>query len=163
MTRNELADKGSNFIFVLFQLCGCDTPYVAPHELKKRHAEAREASLAIFHGICKMGKSESFFSEEYLDSLEKEISEAFENFVKRNDGKNKFNSVVFFAVAGLGFCVACVAGVAYVFASVRPRSRSCYPSGPCCGSKALAGPVLFPSLICQRPIQSNANPEEDVD
>ena len=97
-------------IFVLCQLCGGDTPYLAPHELEKKHAEAKEASLAIFHGTRKMGGIE--FSQEYSDRLEKEVNEAFVNFEKLNDGKNIFNAArtpaVFFTVVVLGYFFASV-------------------------------------------------------
>ena len=147
-----MEDKGSNFIFVLCQFCGSDTPYLAPHELEKKHAEAREASLTMFDETRKMGGSE--FSKEYLDRLEKEISEAFENFMERNDGKNIFNPIrkpaVFFAVVGLSSFAACV------FAPVRYRSWSC-------ASGAMASAFLFSSLIGRRRLRSNSNPEEDVE
>lgn len=92
------------------KLCGGDTPYLAPHELEKKHAEAKEASLAIFQGTRKMGGNE--FSKEYLDRLEKEVNEAFVNFEKLNDGKNIFNAArtpaVFFTVVVLGYFFASV-------------------------------------------------------
>ncbi|XP_015776547.1 PREDICTED: atlastin-1-like [Acropora digitifera] len=92
------------------KLCGGDTPYLAPHELEKKHAEAKEASLAIFRGTRKMGGNE--FSKEYLDRLEKEVNEAFVNFEKLNDGKNIFNAArtpaVFFTVVVLGYFFASV-------------------------------------------------------
>ncbi|XP_029189350.2 atlastin-1-like [Acropora millepora] len=92
------------------KLCGGDTPYLAPHELEKKHAEAKEASLAIFRGTRKMGGSE--FGKEYLERLEKEVNEAFVNFEKLNDGKNIFNAArtpaVFFTVVVLGYFFASV-------------------------------------------------------
>ena len=98
-------------VFV-FQLCGGDTPYLAPHELEKKHAEAKETSLAIFHGTRKMGGIE--FSKEYAERLLKEIDEAFENFEKLNDGKNIFNAArtpaVFFTLVVLGYFLATVFG-----------------------------------------------------
>ena len=102
-------NQGMHVLFS-FQLCGGDTPYLAPHELEKKHEEAKEASLAMFHGTRKMGGSE--FSKEYLDRLLKEINQAFENFEKLNDGKNIFNAArtpaVFFTLVVLGYFLSSV-------------------------------------------------------
>lgn len=104
-----------------FQLCGGDTPYLAPHELEKKHDEAKEASLAMFQGTRKMGGSE--FSKEYLDRLLNEINEAFENFEKLNDGKNIFNAArtpaVFFTLVVLGYFFSSVFGSVGLVAFVR--------------------------------------------
>jgi len=104
-----------------FQLCGGDTPYLAPHELEKKHDEAKEASLAMFQGTRKMGGSE--FSKEYLDRLLNEINGAFENFEKLNDGKNIFNAArtpaVFFTLVVLGYFFSSVFGSVGLVAFVR--------------------------------------------
>ena len=59
-----------------------------------------------------MGGSE--FSKEYAEKLTKEIEEAFENFVKLNDGKNIFNAArtpaVFFTLLVMGYFFSSVFG-----------------------------------------------------
>lgn len=94
------------------QLCGGDSPYLAPHELEKKHQQVMENSLTMFHGTRKMGGSE--FSQEYAERLRKEIEEAFGNFVKLNDGKNIFNAArtpaVFFTLVVMGYFFSSVFG-----------------------------------------------------
>ena len=103
------------------QLCGGDTPYLAPHELEKKHVEAKECALAMFHGTRKMGGIE--FSKEYSDRLVKELEEAFENYVKLNDGKNIFNAArtpaVFFTLVVLGYFFSTVFGSVGLVSFVR--------------------------------------------
>lgn len=93
-------------------LCGGDTPYLAPHELEKKHQQVMENSLTMFHGTRKMGGIE--FSQEYAERLRKEIEEAFGNFVKLNDGKNIFNAArtpaVFFTLVVMGYFFSSVFG-----------------------------------------------------
>ncbi|KAM7445038.1 putative RING-H2 finger protein [Porites harrisoni] len=107
-----LASSKDSYTKRMELLCGGDTPYLAPHELEKKHVEAKETSLAIFHGTRKMGGIE--FSKEYAERLLKEIDEAFENFEKLNDGKNIFNAArtpaVFFTLVVLGYFLATVFG-----------------------------------------------------
>ena len=108
-------------ILFSFQLCGGDTPYLAPHELEKKHEEAKESSMAMFQGTRKMGGTE--FSKEYLDRLIREINEAYENFDKLNDGKNIFNAArtpaVFFTLVILGYFFSSVFGSVGVVSFVR--------------------------------------------
>lgn len=116
-----LASSKDSYSKQMEQLCGGDTPYLAPHELEKKHQQAMETSLAMFHGTRKMGGSE--FSQEYAERLKKEIGEAFENFVKLNDGKNIFNAArtpaVFFTLVVLGYFLSSVFGSIGLVAFVR--------------------------------------------
>lgn len=103
------------------QLCGGDTPYLAPHELDKRHEHMREAALAIFQGTRKMGGVE--FSKEYADRLIKEIEEAFQNYVKMNDSKNIFNAArtpaVFFTIVVMAYILSGIFGSVGLVSFVR--------------------------------------------
>lgn len=116
-----LASSKDSYTKSMEHLCGGDTPYLAPHELEKKHQQAKETSLAMFQGTRKMGGSE--FSKEYLERLLKEIDESFENFVKLNDGKNIFNAArtpaVFFTLVVLGYFLSSVFGSVGLVAFVR--------------------------------------------
>ncbi|PFX12402.1 Atlastin-1 [Stylophora pistillata] len=116
-----LASSKDSYSKQMEQLCGGDTPYLAPHKLEKKHQQAMETSLAMSHGTRKMGGRE--FSQEYAKRLKKEIGEAFENFVKLNDGKNIFNAArtpaVFFTLVVLEYFLSSVFGSIALVAFVR--------------------------------------------
>ena len=68
-----------------------------------------------------MGGSD--FSKEYSERLVKELQEAFENYVKLNDGKNIFNAArtpaVFFTLVVLCYFLSSVFGYVGLVAFVR--------------------------------------------
>ncbi|XP_076852798.1 atlastin-2 isoform X1 [Brachyhypopomus gauderio] len=70
------------------QVCGGDKPYIAPSNLERSHRELQQASIRQFCAVKKMGGEE--FCRRYQEQLEAELDEAYDNFVKHNDGKNIF-------------------------------------------------------------------------
>lgn len=71
------------------QVCGGDKPYSSPDDLEKKHNQNREAALAQFRDIRKMGGTE--YSQAYEDQLMAELEESYEQYIKHNDSKNLFN------------------------------------------------------------------------
>jgi atlastin len=88
---NNLAAKAiakEFYMHAMEQHCGGDRPYMHPHHLQTANAQIKEESVKKFHGVPKMGGET--LSQRYLDELENEISELFENYVKHNESKNIF-------------------------------------------------------------------------
>ena len=76
--------------FYFLQICGGDTPFLAPSELESKHEVLKAKALTLFRATRKMGGEE--FSSEFEQRLEDQMDELFENFVKLNDSKNIFNA-----------------------------------------------------------------------
>ncbi|CDW55934.1 atlastin [Trichuris trichiura] len=87
------------------EVCGGDTPYLAPEELEGQHMEKRSKSIRMFKNVRKMGGEE--YSLSFLNTLEAELNACFENYVKLNNGKNMFRSfrtpAVFFLMIVLNY------------------------------------------------------------
>lgn len=93
-------------------LCGGDAPYLNPRELENRSDIYRNKALTLFNATRKMGGPE--ISREFEEQLNKDIDEAYVNFIKINDSKNIFNAArtpaVFLVIMVVsymtsGFCV----------------------------------------------------------
>ncbi|XP_067130951.1 atlastin-2 isoform X1 [Centruroides vittatus] len=70
------------------KVCGGDRPYISVRQLQEEHEHYHDQALQTFTNIRKMGGPE--FSKMYLEQLNKEILETYENFVKHNESKNIF-------------------------------------------------------------------------
>ncbi|XP_066510064.1 atlastin-2 isoform X2 [Hoplias malabaricus] len=94
------------------QVCGGDQPYIAPADLARRHVELKENSIKQFRSVKKMGGEE--FCRRYQEQLEAELDEAYDSFVKHNDGKNIFYAArtpaTLFAVMFIMYVVSLVTG-----------------------------------------------------
>lgn len=73
------------------KVCGGDKLYLYLDRLEEDYFWCKQSFIDIFKLMCKMGGVE--FSKQYLEQLEVEIDEQYENFKKYNDGKNIFSSV----------------------------------------------------------------------
>jgi len=93
---NAKADYSRN----MEEICGGDTPYMAPQELDSHHEHFRNQAIKMFQDTRKMGGDD--FSRSFLERLDDELMETYENFVKVNNGKNLFRSArtpaVFFVI-----------------------------------------------------------------
>lgn len=72
------------------EMCGASKPYLAPEKLEAEHERIMKACLDQFRDTRKMG-GESF-AKSFEERLVKQITEAYENFVKRNEGKHILNA-----------------------------------------------------------------------
>ena len=72
------------------QLCGAETPYLAPEKLEARHKELTQDCLTQFNNTRKMGGEA--FSRRFEEKLQQEILEAYESFMKRNESKHIMNA-----------------------------------------------------------------------
>lgn len=94
-------------------VCGGDKPYLHPDRLEEDHLRCKQSSIDIFKSTRKMGGVE--FSKQYLEQLEAEIDEQYENFKKHNDGKNIFSSArtpaVLFTVMTFCYVMSGVFGI----------------------------------------------------
>ncbi|CAL8354880.1 unnamed protein product [Boreogadus saida] len=73
------------------QLCGGDTPYMAPLELSRRHHALRLEAVRHFRSVKKMGGEE--LCRRYQEQLEAELDLSHASYSKLNDGKNIFRAV----------------------------------------------------------------------
>ncbi|XP_065833260.1 atlastin-1-like [Oscarella lobularis] len=90
---NNLAAQAAALDFYnkeMEKVCGGDKPFISPTELEGHHSRNLEGALQQFNGTRKMGGPS--FSHSYLEQLEKQIEEAYQSFVKQNNGKNIFNA-----------------------------------------------------------------------
>lgn len=92
------------------QLCGAETPYLAPEKLEARHKEMTQICLAQFNDTRKMGGEA--FSKQYEQKLQQEILEAYESFLKRNESKHILNAYRTPAV------LVTIMAVSYFFSSI---------------------------------------------
>ncbi|XP_052698788.1 atlastin-2-like isoform X1 [Crassostrea angulata] len=94
-------------------VCGGDKPYLHPDRLEEDHLRCKQSSIDVFKSTRKMGGAE--FSKQYLERLEAEIDEQYENFKKHNDGKNIFSSArtpaVLFTVMTFCYVMSGVFGI----------------------------------------------------
>uniref|UniRef100_A0A5S6R139 GB1/RHD3-type G domain-containing protein n=1 Tax=Trichuris muris TaxID=70415 RepID=A0A5S6R139_TRIMR len=72
------------------EVCGGDTPYLAPDDLQDQHMEKKNKSIMMFKNVRKMGGEE--YSLTFLNTLEADLNACYENYVKLNSGKNVFRS-----------------------------------------------------------------------
>ena len=72
------------------QLCGAETPYLAPEKLEAKHKELTQLCLEQFKTTRKMGGEA--FSAAFEERLQKEMMEAYESFLKRNESKHIMNA-----------------------------------------------------------------------
>jgi len=90
------------------QLCGGDAPYLNPRELENRSDIYRNKALTLFNVTRKMGGPE--ISKEFEEQLNKDIDEAYVNFIKINDSKNIFNAArtpaVFLVIIVLSYMIS---------------------------------------------------------
>lgn len=90
---NNLAAVASAKVFYcrgMEELCGGETPYMSTDELEGNHRRLKDGALRQFSTTRKMGGAE--FSQGFLQKLDDEILESYDNFVKSNNGKNFFRS-----------------------------------------------------------------------
>lgn len=73
----------SYLLFVLFQVCGGDLPYVSPDSLEEKHHFNFKEALYTFSSTKKMGGQE--FCDRYQTQLEKELQEMWQSFCKHNE------------------------------------------------------------------------------
>ncbi|EGT48641.1 hypothetical protein CAEBREN_23020 [Caenorhabditis brenneri] len=73
------------------EVCGGDTPYMSTNELLEQHERCKSVSIREFRNARKMGGVE--FSLQFLDRLEADLQESYENYLKVNNGKNLFKSM----------------------------------------------------------------------
>ena len=78
------------FSLSLVQICGAETPYLAPDKLEVRHKELTLLCLQQFRDTRKMGGEA--FSSQFEEKLQQEILEAYESFLKRNESKHILNA-----------------------------------------------------------------------
>ncbi|XP_062577328.1 atlastin-2-like [Saccostrea cucullata] len=94
-------------------VCGGDKPYLHPERLEEDHFRCRQGAIDVFKSTRKMGGPE--FSKQYLEQLEAEIEEQYENFKKHNEGKNIFSSArtpaVLFTVMAFSYVMSGVFGL----------------------------------------------------
>ncbi|XP_061166573.1 atlastin-2-like [Saccostrea echinata] len=94
-------------------VCGGDKPYLHPERLEEDHLRCRQSAIDVFKSTRKMGGPE--FSKQYLEQLEAEIEEQYENFKKHNEGKNIFSSArtpaVLFTVMAFSYVMSGVFGL----------------------------------------------------
>eukprot|EP00111_Clytia_hemisphaerica_P011671 TCONS_00034289-protein len=90
------------------ELCGGDAPYLNPRELENRSEIYRNKALTLFNATRKMGGPE--ISREFEELLNKDIDEAYVNFIKINDSKNIFNAArtpaVFLVIIVISYMVS---------------------------------------------------------
>lgn len=71
-------------------MCGAETPYLSPEKLEAKHKELTEICIAQFRDTRKMGGEA--FSRKFEEELQREITEAYESFLKRNESKHILNA-----------------------------------------------------------------------
>ncbi|CAJ0560201.1 unnamed protein product, partial [Mesorhabditis spiculigera] len=108
------------------EVCGGDKPYMSTSELGVEHERCRNEAIREFRNARKMGGAD--FSMQFLDRLEQDIGETFENFKKSNEGKNLFKSmrtpavlvsmmIVDYIIQQFFYLIGCD-GIAGIFSSV---------------------------------------------
>ncbi|CAF0968670.1 unnamed protein product [Brachionus calyciflorus] len=101
---NNLAAKAiakEFYMHAMEQHCGGDRPYMHPHHLQATNLQVREESIKKFDSVPKMG-GESL-SKKYLDELNYEMDELYDNYVKHNDSKNIFAFSQWFWLGSFSF------------------------------------------------------------
>jgi atlastin len=78
------------YIKEMEKLCGAETPYLAPEKLEAKHKELTQLCLEQFKTTRKMGGEA--FSAAFEERLQKEMMEAYESFLKRNESKHITNA-----------------------------------------------------------------------
>ncbi len=73
------------------KVCGGDMPYIGSAELEEQHLRCKRETIRFFRNAKKMGGTD--LSLQFLERLEVEVTEAFEEFAKHNNGKNLFKSM----------------------------------------------------------------------
>jgi len=94
------AEAKDRYIAAMESSCGGDRPYMNSAQLYEVHYRHKDQAIDVFKSTRKMGGDE--FSQAYLERLEKEIEETYENYVKHNDSKNVFKQ---FRTPAVLFCI----------------------------------------------------------
>ncbi|KAJ8309354.1 hypothetical protein KUTeg_014228 [Tegillarca granosa] len=94
-------------------VCGGDQPYLHPDALEREHNRYMEKALEMFRVARKMGGPQ--FSQPFLEQLQTEIEQLYENFQKHNEGKNIFSSArtpaVLFTVLAIAYVLSGLFGI----------------------------------------------------
>ncbi|CAB3410009.1 unnamed protein product [Caenorhabditis bovis] len=73
------------------EVCGGGTPYMSTSELLEEHERCKNEAIREFRNARKMGGVD--FSLTFLQRLEDDLQESYENYLKVNNGKNLFKSM----------------------------------------------------------------------
>ncbi|KAI1715571.1 atlastin-1 [Ditylenchus destructor] len=73
------------------EICGGDAPFMGTAELEAQHLRIRGESIRHFRTAKKMGGTE--LSLQFLERLDNDINDSFENYKKVNNSKNLFKSM----------------------------------------------------------------------
>lgn len=106
----SLSEAKEAYIHTMDEVCGAEKPYINEHVLEIEHLRSHDAALEVFNSRRKMGGEE--FSRKYLDKLEAEIAEAFENYKIINENKNIFKA------ANTPITLATIAMICYVASQI---------------------------------------------
>jgi len=85
-----LAVAKAEYVRGMEELCGGDTPYMSSAQLEEYHEAYRNRAVRKFKETRKMGGDD--YSLTFVEKLDAEIWESYENFIKVNNGKNLFRS-----------------------------------------------------------------------
>uniref|UniRef100_A0A0N5APN3 GB1/RHD3-type G domain-containing protein n=1 Tax=Syphacia muris TaxID=451379 RepID=A0A0N5APN3_9BILA len=103
---NNLAAVSSSkahYMKKMEEVCGGDAPYIDAGTLDQEHERCLNEAVHMFKSARKMGGNE--FSLQFLERLNSDIEEQYENFKKVNNGKNVFRSM--FTPLGLFVSIVC--------------------------------------------------------
>lgn len=103
---NNLAAVSSSKAYYMKQMeevCGGDAPYMDAAALEEEHERCQNEAVHMFKTSRKMGGTE--YSLQFLERLNNDIEEQYENFKKVNNGKNMFRAM--FTPVGLFVSIIC--------------------------------------------------------
>ncbi|CAB0029081.1 unnamed protein product [Trichogramma brassicae] len=110
---SAVAESKDLYMQMMENVCGGTKPFLATAHLESEHERCLDKAMNQFQKKRKMGGDE--FSQKYLDKLQKDIDEAFQQFKSHNESKNIFKAgrtpAVFFVIAVTTYILSGIFGL----------------------------------------------------